>query len=359
MARPFVSVFVALAQALCLIRNDKTVCERTRLTVHTKALISPYRKYPSPLSQISLRHLPPFILPQNCECTVTMFIHAQEFPRERENTADTCVPTRRKRKGKARAALLSPINTTARPSITPLSVSVTPNGTACFPEPPSAIDVSYAQVLTTEEEEELRHQLSRVTCREPPTPQDHDHENDCRPRQRPELVHSPGSSSSVSTLSPQTPGDFEHINPTVRERLGSISLSRLSLLAASEIYPPSKNSGSYTGDSKAGPFTKLRELQFGSYACTYAVRDMATSRVVCVKKFLKRPTSSSRQFYVGLLTELIAYQHISSADENSRKFLMELHGVVQDTESVMYVMVRLIYFPSSLFVILKPNIRTL
>ncbi|KAK7678061.1 hypothetical protein QCA50_019002 [Cerrena zonata] len=269
-----------------------------------------------------------------------MFVTAQDFPRERENTADTYVPPRRKRKnGKARAALLPPINTTARPLVTPLGVVVTPNGTACFPEPPSAIDVSYSQSLTTEEEKELRYQLSQITFYEPPTPQEHDHENDCRPRHQPQAGDSPGSSSPTSTLSPQTPADFESINPGVRERLGSISpISGLDQLATSDLFPPSKTLELSTTEPKVGPFAELRKLQSGAYGCAYSVRDFATSRVVCVKRFVKEHTSSSRQFYVGLLTELIAYQHISSTDENARKFLMELHGAVQDTDSVMYVM---------------------
>lgn len=266
-----------------------------------------------------------------------MFIHAQDFLREREDTTDTFVPTRRKRKN-AKARLLPPINTTLKPIITPLHATTSPTEDV-FPEPPSAIDVSYSQPLTIEEEERLRLQLSQITC-EPPTPQDHDHENDCRPRRK--VEGSPSSSSSISTLSPRTPGDFEPINPTVRERLGSICLSRLYRLATSDIFPLSENSNSTASNAGIGPFTELRSLQSGSYGRTYAVRDGATSRVVCAKRFIKKTTSGSRQFYVGLLTELIAYQHISAADANARKFLMELHGVVQDTESVMYVMVRLI-----------------
>ncbi|CAL1709858.1 unnamed protein product [Somion occarium] len=257
-------------------------------------------------------------------------------PPERGYTYINRVPLTRKRQygdAKSRRAALVPPIITALPSITPIRVSTTP----CFPEPPSVIDGSYSQHFSSEAEHQLRLQLS-IISRKLPTPQELDDEDECPHCPRVKRVGSPDTLSSASTTGPpQTPGDHETIDPAVRQRLGSISQSRLYQIATSEIFPPSKNSKKDT-TPKVGPFAILHELDHGSYASAFAARDLATSRVICTKVFSKKRTSERQERYVGLLTELIAYQHISSVEENARKWLMELHGVVQDTRNVIYVM---------------------
>ncbi|THH27220.1 hypothetical protein EUX98_g6968 [Antrodiella citrinella] len=87
-----------------------------------------------------------------------------------------------------------------------------------------------------------------------------------------------------------------------------------------------------------GPFKFLRALDKGSYGTAFAARDLATNRVVCTKMFSKQRMVQNREFLRGLMLEFVTYKQIASADEESRKWLMELHGVVQDGQRVLLVM---------------------
>ncbi|KAI0340314.1 kinase-like protein [Trametopsis cervina] len=112
----------------------------------------------------------------------------------------------------------------------------------------------------------------------------------------------------------------------------------------------------------AGPFQFLESLNKGSYGSAYAAKDLSTGRVLCVKVCTKgrararslsqrRDSSCSEsesssnesfrrdcEFVKGMRAEMHAYQRIAGASEHDKKWLMELHGVLQDPERVVFVM---------------------
>ncbi|KAI0826001.1 kinase-like domain-containing protein [Irpex lacteus] len=118
-----------------------------------------------------------------------------------------------------------------------------------------------------------------------------------------------------------------------------------------------------------GPFQFLDSLNTGSYGSAYAARDLSTGRVLCLKVCMKdRARSSDRpsargsdsdsvggrsyssesseegsyrgdcDFVYGMRAEMLAYKRVAAASEQQRTFLMELHGVLQDPERVVFVM---------------------
>ncbi|THG94404.1 hypothetical protein EW026_g7063 [Hermanssonia centrifuga] len=82
----------------------------------------------------------------------------------------------------------------------------------------------------------------------------------------------------------------------------------------------------------------LTNLNKGSYGTAYAARDVSTSQVLCAKVCLKKRVREGKDFIRGMVTELRAYKRIAASEEGLRTWLMELHGVVQDPERVIFMM---------------------
>lgn len=94
-----------------------------------------------------------------------------------------------------------------------------------------------------------------------------------------------------------------------------------------------------TSSARVGPFRFLRTLANGTYGTAYVARELPTGNVVCAKVCPKTSAMVTRERLRGLTSELLAYKRISTASATSRKFLMEIHGVVQDPENVLFLMV--------------------
>ena len=92
--------------------------------------------------------------------------------------------------------------------------------------------------------------------------------------------------------------------------------------------------------TRVGPFQFLRILSGGSYGTAYAACDLPSGNVYCAKVCRKVSILSRSERLRGLTSELLAYKRIATASETSKKWLMELHGVVQDPHNVVFVMVR-------------------
>ncbi|KAI0922691.1 hypothetical protein AcV5_009595 [Taiwanofungus camphoratus] len=87
-----------------------------------------------------------------------------------------------------------------------------------------------------------------------------------------------------------------------------------------------------------GPFEFLRVLPKGTFGKTFVSRDLGTGRVLCTRVFQKAKTRNDSGFFDGLLTELLCYKLIAAQPPNRRAFLMEMHAVLQDEESLIFAM---------------------
>lgn len=90
---------------------------------------------------------------------------------------------------------------------------------------------------------------------------------------------------------------------------------------------------------KVGPIKFLRALAKGAYGTAFASRDFATKKVICTKVFSKRRMVKNRESLAGLMVEFVTYKQIASASEEARKWLMTMHGALQDGQRVIFAMV--------------------
>ena len=171
-------------------------------------------------------------------------------------------------------------------------------------------------------------------------PSEHDDDNDSDHLATP----------SISIISPITPSYSSPFNsPTAPLHLRQVQHSVSSGTDNSILTPPTSPSPSpptsprkfyEPGISRIKPLEFMHSLCRGSYGAAYAARDPVTTQVICAKVFKKDTLSSKRDRYFGALIEFVAYQQISRADDNSKKWLMELHGAIQDEGRVIFAMVR-------------------
>lgn len=78
-------------------------------------------------------------------------------------------------------------------------------------------------------------------------------------------------------------------------------------------------------------------IQSGGFATAWAARDLSTSRVLCFKVTSKKIVSEYKASRLALGRELEAYQRLAACIETP--YVMQLHGVFQDTTKVYFAMV--------------------
>ena len=93
--------------------------------------------------------------------------------------------------------------------------------------------------------------------------------------------------------------------------------------------------------SQVGPFQYLRMLNKGSFGTAYIAREIPTGHVFCAKVSTKRPSKRERETHLrGLTAELLAYKRIATAEPHTKKWIMDIHGVLQTAKEVVFAMVR-------------------
>lgn len=150
----------------------------------------------------------------------------------------------------------------------------------------------------------------------------------------------PSSSGFYSIPLPDTSSPLSSPAP-VPQRLPHKSSS---VFVESNSSRPSSRS-SRTGSPQRRYFQHVRQLPKGTFGKSYASLDQASGRVHCIRVFAKEKMRTDGHLYAGLLTELLTYQHISRQPTKSRAFLMELQVVLQNEESILFVMVWLFLIP--------------
>ena len=185
-----------------------------------------------------------------------------------------------------------------------------------------------------------------------------------------------GRSSNFSAIpSPATGAGIHHDRDefgAIGVALGSFSISTPpaspsaseKFLKAIQRSPHSKAKlGRIHSHARVGPFQMLKTLNKGSYGTAYAARDLGSGQTLCAKVCLKKraaPRLESREsvsmstseheeeggddYVRGMRTEMKVYKRIAHASDKERKWLMELHGVLQDMDRVVFVMVRMIVY---------------
>ena len=106
--------------------------------------------------------------------------------------------------------------------------------------------------------------------------------------------------------------------------------------------PPRTSSQSQKGLSgpvHIGSFKLLRMLEKGTFTKSYAAQDTGSRRIVCARIARKDRMLREEKIRRGLLVEKRAYSLIAEAAPRERAYLMELFGVLQDIERVVYLMV--------------------
>ena len=109
---------------------------------------------------------------------------------------------------------------------------------------------------------------------------------------------------------------------------------------------PPRTSSSHSQKHPAGPgpvhvasFRLLRMLEKGTFTKSYAAQDTGSGRIVCARVARKDRMLQDEKIRRGLLVEGRAYGLIAAAAPRERAYLMELFGVLQDDERVVYLMV--------------------
>ena len=98
-----------------------------------------------------------------------------------------------------------------------------------------------------------------------------------------------------------------------------------------------------------GPFKLLRELHGGMFGGSFVAHDRGSSgRVVCARVFAKPSLAGDARLYQGVRVEATVYKIIAAASAPDRAHLMGLHGILQDEERVLFIMVRAISLSSRL-----------
>ncbi|GJE93398.1 serine/threonine-protein kinase [Phanerochaete sordida] len=160
---------------------------------------------------------------------------------------------------------------------------------------------------------------------------------------------------AVRLLSPRKSGVFAPtpISPSIKIS-DDLGLGSLSLSGGPPVYsvrtPPSSPRKAMTVRTKAfanlfprsssqvGPFQYLRMLNQGSFGTAYIARDVSTGHVVCTKVSVKKPIKGREEHLRGMTAELLAYKRIASAEPHARKWIMDVHGVLQTAKEVVFAM---------------------
>lgn len=90
--------------------------------------------------------------------------------------------------------------------------------------------------------------------------------------------------------------------------------------------------------SQVGPFQYLRMLNKGSFGTAYIAREVSTGHVLCTKVSAKRPIKGREEHLRGMTAELLAYKRIASAEPHAKKWIMDIHGVLQTAKEVVFAM---------------------
>ncbi|RPD61664.1 kinase-like protein [Lentinus tigrinus ALCF2SS1-6] len=90
--------------------------------------------------------------------------------------------------------------------------------------------------------------------------------------------------------------------------------------------------------SRVGPIKLLKTLQSGAFGASYIAHDAATGRVVCARTVKKEVLDRDERLKRGLLVEAQCYKAIAASAARDRAHLMEAHGILQDDQSVLFVM---------------------
>jgi serine/threonine protein kinase len=81
----------------------------------------------------------------------------------------------------------------------------------------------------------------------------------------------------------------------------------------------------------------LECIQSGSFTTAWAAHDLSTSQILCFKVMSKKIVSEYKASQLALERELEAYQHLAACIETP--YVMQLHGVFQDSSRVYFTMV--------------------
>ncbi|CCM03064.1 uncharacterized protein FIBRA_05184 [Fibroporia radiculosa] len=148
---------------------------------------------------------------------------------------------------------------------------------------------------------------------------------------------------SPSSLRPPAslPGSVYQASPvpSLTRKLSQIYLGQEKIAKA----PPTKGhvrAATVSGykPQRLGPFKLLDALPHGIYGKGYVARDTGSGRVLCTRVFEKSKMHGDANLAHALLTELLCYKRISTRPKADRAFLMELHGVLQNEEQVVFAM---------------------
>ena len=93
-------------------------------------------------------------------------------------------------------------------------------------------------------------------------------------------------------------------------------------------------------EPRVGPIRLLKTLQSGAFGASYVAHDITTGRVVCTRTVKKDLLDKSERLKRGLRVEALCYKTIAASNARQRAHLMEAHGILQDEESILFVMVR-------------------
>ncbi|PIL29052.1 hypothetical protein GSI_09100 [Ganoderma sinense ZZ0214-1] len=92
------------------------------------------------------------------------------------------------------------------------------------------------------------------------------------------------------------------------------------------------------GPVHVGSFKLLRILEKGAFTKSYAAQDTDSGRIVCARSARKDRMLQDEKIRHGLLVERRAYGLIAAAAPRDQAYLMEVFGVLQDDERVVYLM---------------------
>ncbi len=159
---------------------------------------------------------------------------------------------------------------------------------------------------------------------------------------RPPLALPHGQPPSLIYAPPSLPSPSP--SPAASHYARRPSLKTPSGYAAAAPPTPPRTSSSQSQKPPAGPvhvgsFRLLRVLEKGTFTKSYAAQDTGSGRIVCARIARKDRMLQEEKIRRGLLAEMRAYRLIAGAAPRERAYLMELFGVLQDDERVVYLMV--------------------
>ena len=77
----------------------------------------------------------------------------------------------------------------------------------------------------------------------------------------------------------------------------------------------------------------------GGFAETYSALDHASRRIVCARIAKKSSLRQDERLRAGLIIEKRVYERIAAASAMDRTYLMELYGIAQDADRIVFLMV--------------------